>query len=446
MKIIIAGAGAVGFHLARLLAREDQDITLIDTNQEVLNHVNTNLDVLTIKGDAASIHVLKQAQAERARLFIAVTTSEKTNLLLAMLAKEMGVKKTIARIDNVEYFEPLQKERFLRMGVDVLICPELLAAQEVQRLLQRASFTDLFEFEKGKISVVGFTVDNLCPLVNNTIAEINQSSEALTFKGIALLREGRTIIPEQDTRLVKGDHIYIATQNQHLDSVINFAGKQLKPVKSIMIIGETPLAMKAALLLEKTYSVTIVMNDRKAEREFIEVLDRSLVVHADPGNMDVLKEEGLENMDAFIALTPNSEINIITSLMAEESGVYKTIALVDNVNYTHISQSIGIDTIINKKLIAANNIFRFVRKGKVEAIAGLHGVEAEMIEFSIHKNNRLLKHPIKNLKLPKKSMVAGVIRGDEGHIPDGDFYLQLNDKVIVLALPEAIHKVEKIFM
>ena len=176
------------------------------------------------------------------------------------------------------------------------------------------------------------------------------------------------------------------------------------------------------------------------------MLDKSLVIHADPGNVDVLKEEGLENMDAFVALTPNSEINIITSLMAEESGVYKTIALVDNVNYTHISQSIGIDTIINKKLIAANNIFRFVRKGKVEAIASLHGVEAEMIEFSIHKKNRLLRHPIKDLKLPKKSIVAGVIRGKEAFTPDGDFYLELNDKVIVLALPEAIHQVEKIFM
>ncbi|NNF36335.1 MAG: Trk system potassium transporter TrkA [Saprospiraceae bacterium] len=446
MKIIIAGAGAVGFHLAKLLSKENQDITLIDSDQEVLNHVNAHLDVMTITGDAAAIHVLKEAQAEKAKLFIAVTTSEKTNLLLAMLAKEMGVKKTIARINNVEYFDPLHKERFQRMGVDVLISPQLLAAQEIERLVQRASFTDLFEFEQGKISVVGFTVDTSCPLSNLTIRQIDQSSDAFTFKGIALLRDGHTLIPENETKLIKGDHIYIATQNQHLDAVINFAGKQLKPIKKIMIIGETPLTLKAALLLEKKYSVTIVMHNRQAERRFIEVLERSLVIHADPGNIDVLKEEGLENMDAFIALTPNSEINIITSLMAEEYGVYKTIALVDNVDYTHISQSIGIDTIINKKLIAANNIFRFVRKGKIEAIASLHGVNAEMIEFSIHKKNRLLKHPIKGLKLPKKSIVAGVIRDNEGYIPDGDFYLELDDKVIILALPEAISKVEKIFM
>lgn len=446
MKIIIAGAGAVGFHLAKLLSKENQDITLIDTDQEVLNHVNAHLDVLTITGDAAAINVLKQAQAEKAKLFIAVTTSEKTNLLLAILAKDMGVKKTIARINNNEYFDPFQKERFQRMGVDVLISPQLLAAQEIQRLLERASFTDLYEFEKGKISVVGFTIDNSCSLFNTTIREINKRSEEFKFRGIALLRQGHTYIPDKDTLLTNGDIIYLATQNQHLDSVINFAGKQLKPIKKIMIIGETPLAFKAAKLLEKMYSVTIVMNDRKVERKFIEQLDRSLVVHADPGNIDVLKEEGFENMDAFIALTPNSEINIITSLMAEESGVYKTIALVDNVDYTHISQSIGIDTIINKKLIAANNIFRFVRKGKIEAIASLHGVDAEMIEFSIHKKNRLLKHPIKDLKLPKKSIVAGVIRGDEGHIPDGDFFLELDDKVIILALPEAISQVEKIFM
>ena len=441
MKIVIAGAGAVGFHLAELLSKEDQDIALIDTNEEVLTHVRTHLDVLTIRGDAASIDVLEQAQVAKTQLFIAVTTSEKTNLLLAILAKQIGAKKTIARINNAEYFENDQKERFKSLGVDHLISPKLLAAQEIERLLKRASFTDLFDFEDGKISVLGFTLDTTCQLINHKISKI----EDFKFKGIALLRGQKTIIPNGETILRKGDHLYIAARKEFLDTAMNFVGKQLKPIKKIMIIGGTPLALQTAQFIEKKYSVTVVIKEKETSKKFVESLNNSLVIHADPGNVDVLKQEGLESMDAFIALTPNSETNIITSLMAEELGVYKTIALVDNANYTHISQNIGIDTIINKKLIAANNIFRFVRKGKIQAIASLHGVDAEMIEFEVHKNNRLLKHPIKELHLPVQSIIAGVVRGEKSFIPDGDFYFELNDKVIVLALPEAIRQVEEIF-
>ncbi len=445
MKIIIAGAGAVGFHVAELLSKEDQDITLIDADEEVLNHANTHLDVLTICGDAASINILEQAKVDKARLFIAVTTSEKTNLLLAILAKQMGVRKTIARVNNPEYFEESQKEKFKNLGIDVLISPQLLAAQEIKRLLKRASFTDLFEFENGKISVVGFTLDTICPLINQTISQIDAVNHDFTFRGVALLRENKTIIPKGNTLLRKGDHLYIATRNQYLDAAMNFVGKQLKPIKNVMIIGGTPLALRTAQLIESLYSIKIVLKDKEVGKKFIEKLAKSLVIHADPSNIDTLKEEGLEQMDAFIALTPNSETNIITSLIAEEVGVYKTIAKVDNVDYTHISQNIGIDTIINKKLIAANNIFRFVRKGKVEAIASLHGVDAEMIEFEIHKSNRLTKKPIRELHLPKETVIAGVVRGDQSFIPDGDFIFEINDKVIVLALPEAIHQVEETF-
>jgi trk/ktr system potassium uptake protein len=445
MKIIIAGAGAVGFHIAELLAKENQDITLIDTSHEVLSHVSTHLDVMTIQGDATSINLLTEAKVEKAQLLIAVTTSEKTNILLAILGKQMGAKKTIARVDNPEYLEGSQKEKFKQLGIDVLISPQLLAAQEIKRLLERASFTDLFEFENGKISVVGFTLDTTCPLINKTIAQIDEQNKEFVFRGIALLRNHETIIPKGDTILRKGDHLYIATQKQFLDAVMTFVGKQLKEIKNVMIIGGSPLALRTAQLIENEFSVTIVVKDKEVSKKFAAALDESLIINADPSNVDTLKEEGLERMDAFVALTPNAETNIITSLIAEEAGVHKTIALVDNVNYTHISQNIGIDTIINKKLIAANNIFRFVRKGKVEAVASLHGVDAEVIEFEIHKKNRLIKHPIRDLRIPEKSIIAGIIRGEESFIPNGDFIFEFNDKVIVLVLPECIHQVEEIF-
>jgi len=445
MKIVIAGAGSVGFHLAELMSKENQDIILIDTDDEILTHAANHLDVLVVRGDAASISVLNQAQVPDANLFIAVTTSEKTNLLLAILAKQMGAIKTIARIKNNEYFKPAQKSKFVDLGIDVLISPEQIASFEISRLLHRASFTDLFDFENGKISVVGFSLDMTCPLINKSLKEVTEETSDFKFRGVALLRNNKTIIPKGNTILKKGDHLYIAIRNQHMNEAMAFAGKQLKPIKNVMIIGGTPLALSVAKLIEDKYHVTIVMQDKKQEKKCVELLSNGLVIHSDPGNIDTLREEGLGEMDAFIALTPNSETNIITSLMAEEIGVYKTIALVDNVNYTHISKNIGIDTIINKKLIAANNIFRFVRKGKIEAIVSLHGVDAEMIEFEIHKKNHLLKHSIRNLNFPKQSIIAGVIRGEDSFIPDGDFCFAIKDKVIVLALPEAIHQVEEIF-
>jgi len=444
MKIIIAGAGAVGFHLAELLAKENQDITLIDTDEEVLDHVSSHLDVMTILGDAASINVLEDAKISNTDLFLAVTTSGSTNLLLAIMAKQRGAKKTIARVNNPEYFEAQQKENFKKLGVDVLISPQLLAAQEIERLLQRGSFTDVFEFEEGRISIVGFTLDTTCPLINKTIGEIDQSND-FTFRGIALLRGHETIIPRSSTKLMKGDHLYIASVAESMDAILQFVGKQLQPIKKVMIAGGTSLAFRTAELIQNKYSVSVVVKDKQRAKLFVENLNNTLVINADPSNVDILKEEGLEQMDAFIALTANDETNIVTSLMAEYMNVYKTIALVDNVNYTHISQNIGVDTIINKKLIAANNIFRFVRKGKVQAIASLHGVEAEAIEFEIHKKNRLLRNCINDLHLPTHSIIAGVIRGEDSFIPNGDFLFEINDKVIVFALPEAIRQVEEIF-
>ncbi|MEZ4917838.1 MAG: Trk system potassium transporter TrkA [Saprospiraceae bacterium] len=445
MKIVIAGAGDVGFHLAQLLESENQDITLIDTNDEVLEHANKHLDVLTVKGDAASIVVLDNAEVQRAQLFLAVTTSEKTNLLSALLAKKMGASQTVARVSNAEYLDPIQLKGFQEMGIDNLFSPTLLAAQEVDRLLQRCSFTDVFDFEDGKISIIGITIDRDSPLVNRSMKEIDKTTPDFLMKAIALLRSGITIIPNKDMVLKSGDHLYLMTKKEYIDQVTDFVGKSIQKVKKVMIAGGSPLALPVARILEENYKVTLIEQNNESCKRLVEQLHETLVIKGNPSNLDLLKEEGLEGMDAFISLTPNSETNIITSLMAKEAGLFKTIALVDNAVYTHVSQNIGVDTIINKKVIAANNIFRFVRKGKIEAITSLHGVNAEVIEFVVHKSNQLTKKPIGKLHFPKQALIAGIVRGDEVFIPDGDFQLQIQDKVIVLAMPEAIGKMESLF-
>ena len=383
--------------------------------------------------------------SKNANLFLAVTTSEKNNLITAILAKKLGAKQTIARVNSREYLSEITKEHFFQLGVDSLISPRQLAAYEIVRLIHQVSLTDIFDFEKGKLSVIGFMLDDHSPLVDQTIREIDEGEPAVPFKPIAILRNHQTIIPRGDTRLHGKDHIYCITKNDTIDEVVKFVGKDLVKVKNIMIVGGTDVGLTTAHLLEDEYNVTLVDKDKETCKQLAENLDNTLIVKGDPGNVELLKEEGLEKMDAFIALTPNSETNIITSLMAEDAGVSKTIALVNNTDYTHISQNIGIDTIINKKLIAANNIFRFVRKGNVEAITSFHGVNAELIEFIIKKNNRLTKYRLKDLHFPLKALIAGVIRGEESLVPDGEFLLQLHDKVIVFALPEAISKVEEMF-
>lgn len=445
MKIIIAGAGDVGFHLAELLAFENQDIILIDENQDVLDYAATHLDVLTLRGDSASVNILENAGASDAGLLLAVTTSEKNNLMTAILAKQMGTKQTVARVKNKEYLTPEQQEVFRGLGVDNLISPRSLAARELGRLVSQCSFTDIFEFENGKINLVGLTLDDYSPLVGSSLDEIQHHNVQETILPIAVLRGHTTIIPRGRTIMRRNDHVYFISKKNCIRDVENFVGRKHVDVKNVMIIGGSGLAYEAALLLQNDYNVKIVEKDKERCKLLAEYLDNCLVIHGNASDIDLLEGEGLSRMDVFISLTGNSETNIIACLTAKNHGVYKTIARVENKEYTHISQDIGVDTLINMKLIAANNIFRFVRKGQVEAITGLHGVDAEVIEYSITKENQLTRKPLKDLHFPETAIIGGVIRGEESLIPDGEFQLQRNDKVIIFALPESISRLEKLF-
>ena len=445
MRIVIAGAGDIGFHLAKLLSDEQQDIVLIDTNPDVLHFATTHLDVFSVQGDSASIRVLEQAEVSRASLFLAMTTSEKNNLVSSILAKKMGARQTVARVSNQEYLTEAQRVSFQELGVDSIICPTQLAAHEIDRLIRQTSVTDLFNFEQGTLTLAGIVVDSHSPLANRHISDFAKEENELMFRPIALLRGRSTILPRPDTQILKNDHIYFISNAKNMKKVLGKFGKNPMKVRNVMIIGGGELGLKASQMLEEDYNVVIVESDKEQCKQLAAKLNSSLIVNGDPNNIELLKEENLVNMDAFVAITPNAETNILTSLLAEELGTPKTIALVDNVEYTRISQNIGVDTIINKKLIAANNVFRFVRKGNIEAITSLHGVDAEIIEFVLEKQNRLTRNPLKSLHFPDEAVIAGIIRGEETLFPDGNTVLEKGDKVIVFAQHTAIPKVEKLF-
>lgn len=446
MNIVIAGAGDVGFHLAELLVTENQNIVLIDSDQDVLDYAGSHLDVLTVKGDAISIAVLQKARVANADLLLAVTTSEQTNMMSAIISKKLGCRSVIARVDNEEYMmEGEYTDLICSLGIDQIISPRQLAAEEIMRLIKQCSFTDIFEFEDGKLSLLGITLDDDSPLVGVQLSDIEHLQAKVDLRPIAILRGHQTIIPRGFTQLQRNDHIYFITKPEKQALLEEFVGKKKHNIKNIMILGGTDLAISTAQLLQYDYQITIIENEKRRCQQINEKLDNVLVIKGDYTNIDLLQEEGLDQMDAFIALTGNSETNIISCLTARNHGVYKTIAQVENKEYIHISQNIGVDTLINKKLLAANSIFRHVRKGNVEAITSLHGVDAEVIEYVITKSNQLTKKPLKDLHFPDTALIGGVIRGEETLIPRGDTQLMINDRVIVFALPQAIKRLEVLF-
>lgn len=435
----------MGYHLAEQLSYENQDIILIDVDKDVLDNASSHLDVMTVLGDSTSLEVLKNANVKEASMFMAVTTSEKTNIVAAVLAKQLGAKRVIARVRNHDYLIPEHDVYFKNLGIDNIISPTMLCSGEIYRMIKNSTFTDVFEFEGGKLNVVGITLDQYCSLVNKKIADMRNDSLFEDIRIIAIVRDQMTIIPRGNTIIRNNDHVFFISNKKAVSSIIELLGQQMVKISNVMIIGGDDMALTTALKLENEYRVTLVHKDKERCKWLSERLNNTLVINGDYKNIDLLIEEGLEQMQAFISLTESSETNIITSLSAKNHGVYKTIAHVDTREYIHISHSIGVDSLINKKLVAANQVTRYLKKGTVEAVSGIYGVDAEIIQYVITKNNRVTKNSLKDLHFPDTAIVAGVIRGEEVFIPDGEFTLQMDDKVIVLALPAAKIALEKLF-
>ncbi|MBB4119032.1 trk system potassium uptake protein TrkA [Mesonia hippocampi] len=447
MKIIIAGAGEVGFHLAKLLSYESQNITLIDNEQNNLQHADSHLDIITIKGDATSIKILTEAQVDEADLVISVTSSETTNITICVLAKQLGAKRTIARISNEEFIERKSKLGFKRFGIDELISPESLAAKEIEELLNRSAFNDTFMFDQGALTMVGFKLAKNAPFVGETISSAVNIFPDLKFVTIAVQRYGTqyTLIPRGNTVFKEGDQVYFVTTQDGVDELYKLTGKTKHEIKNIMILGGSKIGRRTAKsLCDAKFNVKLIESNREKAFELADELPKTLVIHSDGRDAEVLEEENIYDMDAFIAVTGNSETNIMTCLMAKSKGVMKTISLVENMDYFQLSHSIGINTLINKKLLAANTIFRYIRKGDVVAMTKLNNMNAELLEFIVKEDSKVSNKRIADIKWPRNAIVGGVIRNKEGIIPMGDFTIKPNDRIVVCCLPQAIRKVENL--
>ena len=449
MKIIIAGAGEVGFHLAKLLSFESQDITLIDINRDSLAYADTHLDIKVLKGNATSISLLKEAKVQSADLVIGVTSSETTNITLCILAKQLGCKRTIARISNTEFINNKEEVRFEALGIDELISPEKLAAEEIQLLIDQSAFNDSYEFEDGALTMVGTTLQFTAPFIGKSIKETAQIFPELNFMPIALQRAGTqfTVIPRGDTVFKKGDQAYFITTKDGVEELYKLTGRSKESIKNVMILGGSKIGFKAArALCSNKFNVKLIEKDKNKAIDLAEELSNVLIINGDGRNVELLEEEDISEMDAFIAVTGNSETNIMSCLVAKSRNIKKTIALVENMDYFQLSQSIGIDTLINKKLLAANNIFRHIRKGEVVALTRLNNLNAEILEFIVKPTSAVTGKIIRDLDFPKAATIGGVIRNGEGLIALGDFEIKAGDRVVVCCLPQSISRIEKLFL
>lgn len=449
MKIIIAGAGEVGFHLAKLLSYESQEITLIDTNKDSLAYADTHLDIKVIKGDATSISILKEARVYNSDLLIAVTASETTNITTCVLAKQLGSKRTIARISNTEFISHKDEVGFTKFGIDELISPEALAASEIELSLKQSSFDDNYEFEEGALTMAGLTLSKKASFVGKTVKEAAQIFPEIHFVPIAIQRAGThfTLIPRGDTEFKEGDNVVFITSEGGGDELCKLTGKINREIKNVMILGGSQIGYKSAEILSgKGFNVKLLEKNKERAFDIADDLSDVLVINSDGRNVDILEEENIGEMDAFIAVGDNSETNIMSCLVAKSKGVKKSIALVENMDYFELSQSIGIDTLINKKLLAANNIFRYIRKGEVVAMTKLSNMNAELLEFEVKASSAVCNKRIRHIDFPRSAIIGGIIRDGVGLIALGSFRIQEGDRVVVCSLLRSIKGVEKLFL
>lgn len=443
MKVVIAGAGEVGTHLARMLSNEDHDIVLLDDSPEKLSIISGEVDLMTVAGSAHSFTDLKNTDLAKSDLFIAVTPFEERNVLACSMASYLGVGRTIARINNQEYLQERYRSKLNNLGINELIYPESLAAKEIIASVKQTVTRQLIEFSGGKLLLLGIKVRDNAPVLNKTFEELSQENKHLLV--VAIKRDNETIIPKGSDFIKAGDVVFFVTTPAEQHNVFEITGKKQFEVKNIMFLGGSRIAQKAVEKLGESYRIKIIENDRERCEKIADKYSNVLVINGDGRNLDLLKEEGIEKMDAFVATTGNSETNILGCHLAKTFGVRRTVAEVENLAYMKLADNTGIGSIVNKKLIAASYIYRFTLNAEISKVKCLTASDAEVFEFIAKPGAKITQKAVKDLGFPSEAKIGGIIRGNMGYIAHGYTEIQEGDKVVVFTLPSGIKKLEKFF-
>ncbi|MBM3420453.1 MAG: Trk system potassium transporter TrkA, partial [Bacteroidetes bacterium] len=428
MRIVIAGAGEVGTHLAKMLSNDNHEIILIDTEELRLKPIDSSLDVLTYHGSATSVNMLRDTLGKNTDLFISVAHSEDTNITAAILAKRLGAEKTFARINNMEYLEENTREFFLSLGIDNMIYPEMIAAREVLGLLHETGTTEYMEFSGGKLMLYVQKLDDNAPIINKSLEEIAGSFKTHNYRAVAIKRDEKTIIPRGNENFRAGDLAFVVSTPEGIDEMMLSSGRENFEARRIMILGGSRIGKLVAGEMQGECEVKLIDYNLEKCQILADLLENTLVINGDGRNTELLMEEGITRMDAFVAVTGNSETNILSCLLAKKLGVKKTIAEVENMEYISLAENTGIDTIINKKISAASRIFMHTTNPNITEIKCMTGTNAEAMEFRVPEGALITEAPLRLIGFPKDAIVGGGIRGDDSFIATGDTQIQAGDR------------------
>lgn len=443
MKIVIAGAGEVGSHLAKLLSNEEQDIILVDENIDKLSSLDATYNIMTIAGNPTSFVTLREARVDKSDLFIAVTPYETDNVVACSMAKSLGAKTTMARIASYDYMQPENRDIVRRMGVDRLIYPEFLAANEIITSLNHTWARHWFELHDGEIILVGVKIHSTAQIAGMQLKDFANTNHQ--FHVSAIKRNCETIIPRGDDVIETGDILYITTTRDHVDDLITLTGKTDYKVRRVLIMGGSKIAVRLANMVGDRYKFVIIDNDAERCRRLPAKCDDCEIIHGDARDPELLAEAGIDDADAFIALTDSSETNILACLTAKEHGVKKTIAEVENLQFISQAEDLNIGTVINKKLLASSTIFQLLLDSDSSTSKCLALADAEVAELEARPGSKITKGPVKDLRLSRDMTLAGLIRDGHGMLITGNTVIEAGDHVLVFCLSGAIHKIERLF-
>ena len=454
MKIIIEGAGQVGSHLAKMLSLENNDITVLDEDSTRIRNLASTADVTTLVGGSSNITLLKDAGCAKADLFIAVNPrkDQSVNIVSAILAKKLGAKRVIARIDDETYLSPENKLLFKDMGLDMMFFPEKSASDEIVDMLQHSASTDSLDFARGKLQLAVFKLDDDSPLLDMDVAAFSNAVKAMQdgadFRIVAISRGGVTLIPTFDTPFKYRDYLYIITCRDGMPALMKYLGKDKVEVRRVMILGGSEIGQMVAgrLASQKLDDIKLIDIDAKHCRQMSENLpDEVHVVCGDARNSDFLVEEDIRNYHAVLACTGNDEINILACVVAKKMGVTRVVAQVENLEYIRLAEEMGVDSVVNKKLITASRIFKFTLSDKVRSVRYMSGTDAEVLEYTAAPGSRITRGPLKDIDFPRNAIIGGVIRGSDSFIAVGNTHIEAYDRVAVFALPDAVQEVDRMF-
>ena len=445
MKVVIVGAGAVGTHLSKLLSREHLDCVLIDADEERLSGLS-DYDVMTYQASPTSILALKEAGIDNADLFVGVTPEESVNMNACILAHALGAKKTVARIDNYEYLSPDLQPFFKNLGIDKLIYPEVLAATDIINGLKLSWVRQRWDVHDGALVLLGIKLRESAEILNQPLKNLCGPDDP--YHVVSIKRGGDTIIPGGMDELRVNDLVYIMTTKEYIPYIRKIVGKEhYADVKNVIVMGGGKTAVRAALAIPNYMHVKIIEKDIQRCERLNELLEQeeAMVIHGDGRDLGLLEEEGIRNTQAFVALTGNAETNILACLTAKKLGVRKTVALVENLDYVSMAESLDIGTIINKKTIAASHIFQMLLDADVDNLRSLMLVDAEVAEFTAAEGSKVTKKPVKDLGLPFGTTIGGLVRNGVGMLVNGNSQIEAGDSVMVFCHEAKLNNIEKFF-